>query len=442
MAVDWEQRVDLERLRTERLARAKRALAESELGALLCFDMNNIRYITATHIGTWAIDKLVRFCLLPQNDEPIMWDFGSAARHHKLYSPWLGEDRSRAGISTLRGSVQGRAEAVAQKIKTELAERELLGEPLGIDIVELPVLRALEAEGITVVDCQALLQDVRMIKTEDEITLLNTACAMVDGAYGELFRALRPGFRENECVALVNKVLYELGSEHVEGVNAISGERCSPHPHVFTDRMLRPGDPAYFDILHAYNGYRTCYYRTFAVGSASRALVDAYKRCRDILDHAISLIRPGVTTADVVAVWPKAEEFGFPDEEAAFALQYGHGVGLSIWEKPIFSRLVSFEYPTVVQEGMVFALETFWPASDGWSAARIEEQLVVTKDGCEVITRFPAEELLVAGGGQPTAGGPLAGIRESQSNLNSADLPPVDAVVEGSRLEGATLDPS
>jgi len=442
MAVDWEQRVDLERLRTERLARAKRALAESELGALLCFDMNNIRYITATHIGTWAIDKLVRFCLLPQNDEPIMWDFGSAARHHKLYSPWLGEDRSRAGISTLRGSVQGRAEAVAQKIKTELAERELLGEPLGIDIVELPVLRALEAEGITVVDCQALLQDVRMIKTEDEITLLNTACAMVDGAYDELFRALRPGFRENECVALVNKVLYELGSEHVEGVNAISGERCSPHPHVFTDRMLRPGDPAYFDILHAYNGYRTCYYRTFAVGSASRALVDAYKRCRDILDHAISLIRPGVTTADVVAVWPKAEEFGFPDEEAAFALQYGHGVGLSIWEKPIFSRLVSFEYPTVVQEGMVFALETFWPASDGWSAARIEEQLVVTKDGCEVITRFPAEELLVAGGGQPTAGGPLAGIRESQSNLNSADLPPVDAVVEGSRLEGATLDPS
>ena len=371
-----------------------------------------------------------------------MWDFGSAARHHKLYSPWLGEDRSRAGISTLRGSVQGRAEAVAQKIKTELAERELLGEPLGIDIVELPVLRALEAEGITVVDCQALLQDVRMIKTQDEITLLNTACAMVDAAYDELFRALRPGFRENECVALVNKVLYELGSEHVEGVNAISGERCSPHPHVFTDRMLRPGDPAYFDILHAYNGYRTCYYRTFAVGSASRALVDAYKRCRDILDHAISLIRPGVTTADVVAVWPKAEEFGFPDEEAAFALQYGHGVGLSIWEKPIFSRLVSFEYPTVVQEGMVFALETFWPASDGWSAARIEEQLVVTKDGCEVITRFPAEELLVAGGGQPTAGGPLAGIRESQSNLNSADLPPVDAVVEGSRLEGATLDPS
>jgi len=435
MTVDWEQRVDVDRLRQERLARAKRALADSELGALLCFDMNNIRYLTATHIGTWAIDKFVRFALLPQNDEPIMWDFGSAARHHKLYSPWLGEERSRAGVSTLRGSVGGRAEDVARKIRVELEERGLLGEPLGVDVVELSVLRALEAEGITVVDCQPLMQDVRMLKTQDEITLLNTACAMVDAAYEELFRALKPGMRENECVALVNKVLYELGSEHVEGVNAISGERCSPHPHVFTDRMLRPGDPAYFDILHAYNGYRTCYYRTFAVGSASRSLVDAYKRCRDILDHAISLIRPGVTTDEVVQVWPKAQEFGFPDEEAAFALQYGHGVGLSIWEKPIFSRLVSFDYPETIEEGMVFALETFWPASDGWSAARIEEQLVVTADGCEVITRFPAEELLVAGGGHYTVGGFLPGVRETQSHLNNPGAVDASESFEGSATD-------
>src|SRR2546423_13253146 len=382
MGVDWEERVDFERLRRERLQRAQAGLAESELGALLCFDMSNIRYITATHIGMWAVDKSVRFCLLPQNDDPIMWDFGSAARHHKLYDPWLGDGRSRAGISTLRGSVPGRAEAVAEKIRVELEERGLLGEPLGVDIVELPVLRALEAAGITVVDGQALMQDIRIIKTSDEITLLNTACAMVDAAYDDLFSALKPGMRENECVALVSKRLFELGSEHIEGVNAISGERCSPHPHVFTDRMLRPGDPAYFDILHAYNGYRTCYYRTFAVGSASRSLVEAYKRCRDYLDHAISLIRPGVTTAEVVEVFPRAQEFGFPDEEAAFALQYGHGVGLSIWEKPIFSRLVSFQHPETIKEGMVFALETFWPASDGRSAAPIQEPLVRNAQRC------------------------------------------------------------
>lgn len=421
MGVDWEERVNFERLRNERLARIKKLLKESEMGALLCFDMNNVRYITATHIGTWAMDKLARFSLLPQDDEPIMWDFGSAARHHQLYCPWLGE-RSRAGISTLRGAMlpaAGRAEDVARKIRIELEERGLLNEPLGVDAVELPVLFALQAEGIKVVDGQQLMQQARVIKTQDEITLLNSACMMVDAAYDELYRFMKPGVRENECVGLVSKVLYDLGSEHVEGVNAISGERCSPHPHVFSDRALRPGDPAYFDILHSYNGYRTCYYRTFAVGSASQAMVDAYKRCRYILDIAIDAIKPGVTTAEIAKLWPRAEEFGFPNEEAAFALQYGHGVGLSIWEKPIFSRLVSLDHPEVIEEGMVFALETFWPASDGWTAARIEEQLVVTKNGCEVITRFPAEDLLVAGVRYYTTSGPLPTTRETQSQLNT-----------------------
>src|SRR3954453_8545482 len=148
MQVDWEKRADLDRLRTERLGRAKDHLKRSEVGALPCFDMANIRYITATHIGRWAMDKLIRFCLLPQDDDPILWDFGSAARHHKLYSPWLGEERSRAGISTLRGAVEGRAESVAEKIRVELEERGLLGEPVGVDMIELPVLRALEAAGI------------------------------------------------------------------------------------------------------------------------------------------------------------------------------------------------------------------------------------------------------------------------------------------------------
>jgi Xaa-Pro aminopeptidase len=421
MAVDWEERVNIERLRQDRLNRIKSALKKSELGALLCFDMNNIRYITATHIGTWAMDKLVRFSLLAQDDEPILWDFGSAARHHQIYCPWLGE-RSRAGISTLRGATHpgsALAEDVAKKIKLELEKRKLHNEPVGVDVIEMPVLFALQAQGIKVVDGQQLMHEVRKIKTRDEITLLNTATMMVDAAYDELYRFMKPGVKENECVGVVSKVLYDLGSEHVEGVNAISGERCSPHPHVYTDRVLRPGDPAFFDILHSYNGYRTCYYRTFAVGSASPAMVDAYKRSRDYMDAAISIVKPGITTADVVKLWPKAEEFGFANEEAAFALQYGHGVGLSIWEKPIFSRLVSLDHPEVIEEGMVFALETYWPASDGWSAARLEEEVVVTKDGCEVITRFPSEKLLVAGTHYFTTGGELSTTRETQSSLNN-----------------------
>lgn len=346
MGVDWEERVNFDRLRIERSARIKKLLKESEIGSLLCFDMANIRYITSTTIGTWAVDKLGRFCLLPQNDEPILWDFGVAAKHHQMYSPWFKEGHSRAGISTLRGAMppgSQRAEDVARKIRIELEERGLEKEPVGVDVVEPPVLFALQNEGLKIVDSQQLMQEARVIKTQDEISLLSMACMMVDAAYEELYRFMKPGVRENECVGLVNNVLYSMGSEHVEGVNAISGERCNPHPHIFSDRTLRPGDLAFYDILHSFNGYRTCYYRTLAVGSASHAQVDAYKRCRYYLDAAINAIKPGVTTADVVKLWPKAEEFGLVNEEMAFALQYGHGVGLAIWEKPVFSRLVSFD---------------------------------------------------------------------------------------------------
>ena len=420
MGVDWEERVNFDRLRGERLGRAKAALAATELGGLLCFDMYNIRYITSTNIGEWARDKLSRFTLLPRGDEPIMWDFGSAARHHELYCPWLGGGRSRAGISLLRGAMTpdtGQAEDVALKIKRELEARGLHKAPLGVDVIELPILHALQKEGIRVVDGQQVMQAARRIKMRDEIILLNTACMMVDATYEKLYRAMRPGARENELVALAANTLYTLGSEDVEGVNAIGGERCSPHPHIFSDRALRPGDPAYFDIIHSYMGYRTCYYRSFAVGSASPALGDAYKRCREYLDMAIAMMKPGITTADIAGIWPRAQEFGFPNEEACFGLQYGHGVGLSVWEQPVISRLVSLDHPVSIEAGMVVALETFWPASDGWSAARIEEEVLVTETGHEVITRFPAETLLVAGAPYWTGTGPLASTRELEPGL-------------------------
>ncbi|CAN5747227.1 M24 family metallopeptidase [soil metagenome] len=435
--VDWEQRTDMDRLRSQRLARLRATLEESDLGAVLCFDFANIRYMTATHIGTWAIDKLIRFSLLPRGGEPIIWDFGSAAKHHALYSPWLDHGHthsgapgeschqqhgSRAGLSTLRGAMPpgaGLADDVAAKVFDVLAEHGLEHEPLGVDVAEIPVLTALAARGLDVVDGQQVMLEARRIKTSDEITMLTHACSMVDAAYDELYRFLRPGVRENECVGLVNKTLLDLGSEYVEGVNAISGERCAPHPHVFSDRIIRPGDPAFFDILHSYNGYRTCYYRTFQVGSASTAQHDAYRICREYVDQAIALVKPGATTADICALWPAATDFGFENEMAAFGLQYGHGVGLSIWERPIFSRMISFDHPEVLEEGMVFALETYWPAADGWSAARIEEEVVVTADGCEVITRFPAEDLLVCGTRYWTFDGPLPTLRESQSHLNT-----------------------
>src|SRR5438128_2292566 len=169
--------------------------------------------------------------------------------------------------------------------------------------------------------------DARMIKSPDEIMLLSMAASMVDGVYQMISEVLKPGIRENEIVALVNKRLYEMGSDDVEGVNAISGERCSPHPHIFSDRLIRPGDQAFFDIIHSYNGYRTCYYRTFNVGRATQAQRDAYVKAREWMDAAITLVKPGVPTDEIVRVWPEAHEFGFADEMEAFGLQFGHALG-------------------------------------------------------------------------------------------------------------------
>jgi Xaa-Pro dipeptidase len=254
----------------------------------------------------------------------------------------------------------------------------------------------MQRQGLRVVDAQQLMLDARQIKSADEITLLTQAAAMVDGVYADIVDVLRPGIRENEIVALANKRLYEMGSDQVEAVNAVSGERCNPHPHNFTDRIIRPGDQAFFDIIHSFNGYRTCYYRTFSVGSATAAQRDAYARAREWMDAAIERVKPGVGTDEIARLWPAATEFGFATEMDAFGLQFGHGLGLGLHERPVISRLNSMTAPIELQAGMVFALETYCPASDGFSAARIEEEVVVTENGPRILTLYPARELVVA----------------------------------------------
>ena len=399
MGVDFESRVEFDRMRRYRLARARQALENSDVGALLLFDVNNIRYVSATKIGEWERDKLARFALLAKGQEPIVWDFGSAAVHHQLYAPWLLKEHCKAGLVGLRGTVPpsfGLMKYHAEEIAALLREAGVAKMPLGVDIIEPPMMFELEKAGLKIQDGQQVMLEAREIKNVDEIALLNRAATMVDGVYHQIFEELRPGVRENDIVANANRFLYEHGSDDVEAINAISGERCNPHPHNFTDRMIRPGDQAFFDVLQSYMGYRTCYYRTFNVGRATDSQRDAYKQCREWLDKAIALIKPGVSTDKVAGVWPKAQDFGFPSELAAFGLQFGHGLGLAIHERPIISRVVSLDNPMEIKTGMVFALETYCPAKDGFSAARIEEEIVVTDKGGVVISLFPAEELPIA----------------------------------------------
>jgi len=167
MAVDWEQRIDFAKLRSDRLRRAQESLRASSLGAVLLFDQNNIRYVTSTHIGEWARDKSARCALLTREGDPVLWDFGSAARHHKLFAPWFPETSWQAGVTSMRGAMPretGVPDALAARIHRELDARGLAGEPLGIDLTDMETLYSLQRQGIETADAQPVMMRARAIK--------------------------------------------------------------------------------------------------------------------------------------------------------------------------------------------------------------------------------------------------------------------------------------
>jgi len=195
MNVDFEERINFRRLHDYR---------QSDLGSLLTFDNNNIRYITSTAIGEWARDKMCRFALLAGDGDPHLWDFGSAAAHHRIYAPWLKPSCCHAGMVGLRGTVSpesGLMARAAEEIKAVLVENGVADQPVGLDLVEPAMLFELQKVGLDVRDGQQVMLDAREIKCMDEIMLLNTAASMVDGTYDMIFEMLRPGVKESQIVA-------------------------------------------------------------------------------------------------------------------------------------------------------------------------------------------------------------------------------------------------
>ena len=397
--VDFEDTIDYAKMRKDRLERAKKYLKDSGMGALLCYDFDNIRYITGTHVGEWNRNKMNRHCLLIDGvDQPFLFDPACPSKRQRV--SWLAPDHIMPAVGSMRGSIPaevGMVEQEAEEIISYLKEYGADKKVLGIDIVDIPLYKALEKAGITIGDGQAPMVDARMIKTPEEIELLKCSAAMVDAAYWKVAKNLHPGVTENEMEALIQGELFRMGSESVEFVNCISGMRGNPHSHTTSNRMIRPGELIYFDIGNVYNGYHTCYYRTFSCGRPTKAQEEAYAKALKWIRDGISVIKPGATTADVCRMWPSAQDLGFKDEKEAFLLQFAHGIGLGLWEKPAISPLFSLDHPFEFKPGMTFAIETWCAAADGTGSARIEEEIVVTETGYEIITKFPSDEITSCG---------------------------------------------
>ncbi len=296
----------------------------------------------------------------------------------------------------MRGSfpeptVYENAAKFAGMIKAHLKDMGAANEPLGVDIAEIPVLRALEAEGIRVVDGQQTILNAEAIKTPEEVELIETAISIVEAAFWEVISFARPGVRENEINGLMRNVMYRLGAEEIQNINVITGDRSHPHPHDASDRLLRMGDMIFIDVVTAFNGYRTCYYQTFVTGKPSQKQLDVYKKTYDWLFNAIALIKPGITTADVAAVWPDAREVGLANEAEAFALELGHGIGITHWAKPVISRMFSFDHRRRLRKEWYSP----WKLLRSWQRWRTNRgNGRSTKDGYRMLSKFPSKNLI------------------------------------------------
>ena len=396
MAKDCEIRIDYDKLRKDRVRKTNEQMVKEGIATLLVFDQDWIRYITSTKVNDWANNKLLRSALMVAGEEPILYELGSAIAAKKKLCPWIA-DRMFPSIGTWRGAFpravgEENAKKFASMVKDHLTQYGVQNEPVGIDLSEILIIRALEDEGIKVVDGQQCLLEASKIKTEEEVELIETSISIVEAAFWEVVNRAAPGVRESDIAGFMRETMYRLGSEELQNINVISGNRAYPHPHDWSDRMLRMGDMLFIDVVSVFNGYKTCHYQTFVIGKPSSLQLDVYQKSYDWLFDAVAMVKPGVSTAEIAEIWPSYKEMGLSSEAEAFALQVAHGIGITHWGKPVISRFFSFDNPEVIEENMVMAFETY--CGEGNDAARIEEQFVVTKDGMRQLSKFPSANLI------------------------------------------------
>ena len=271
MQVDYEQRVNFDRLRQQRLEKINRAMEKTNLGALLLFDPGNKRYATSTAVASPEVDQMGRYAILPRAGKPYIFGFGSEVAAEKLYCPWIAE-RTFPAHTTMMGALPRHFKAGDSFIKDVLMvlkEHKVEKDPIGIDILDAQLILALQAAGFKLGDGQDVMLEARAVKTEDEIMIIRQAAATVDAAFDRMASILKPGIRENDLQAEASYVLHTLGAQWVINIQITSGPRTHPHPHLSSDRVLQPGDLVFADIVTLFNGYHTCYYRTLSCGPSS-----------------------------------------------------------------------------------------------------------------------------------------------------------------------------
>lgn len=405
VGMDWQERINWQRMREYRLGRAREAMRRHELGAILCMYDENVRYITSTLTPGWnRLKPGLRYAILVEGLEPILFEQGDIGIHVEKHSPWLLKENIRHSFSWIKGAAGPASEVQVDKfIKALLEALEEAGVrnmPLGVDFIDINMMRGFEKAGITWTDGMTPMMEARAVKNQDEQEAMRIVGAIGDAMHYEFSKFLKPGLTENQVTAFGMKYLYDIpGMEDVEDIIVSSGPNAWPNWRNFSDRIIRPGEIVIIDLAAlTWNGFKSCYYRTYCVGGKPTAEQnDYYATALGWLNDSIAEVRVGATTRDIASKWPSAmETWGYEDEDQAAANLWGHGLGLAQYDMPVISRIWSLDFPQEIQEGMVFALETQHGKVHDFGV-RIEEMIIVQKDGPELITTFNVNEITQAG---------------------------------------------
>lgn len=398
---DREFSVDFTKLRLQRKEKARKIMKDLGVEAMLLFQEPNIRYVSRG-TGRTVTERATgfRYCFFDRNSEPILFEFGMLYMYAKQYNPDLDV---RASISFLgMGPQEARErqlEKFAEQIKSVLKEKGLENVLVSLDVAEPRIINSLNKVGIrTSNDAVTVMDRARSVKSREEVELIRIGSAISEAGFSAAMNALRGPVSESELRGVIVNEMYRRGMEIVATAEVASGPRIGrSNISTTSNRLIRPKDMVIVNTCSSsFSGYRICYYRTFSPGPVTKEAIDAYEIAKDMLYQAIRAVRPGVTTKEVVQKWQRAEEFGYPSEDTAFWLEWGHGIGLTIAEGPTFTHLWSNEYPETLKEGMTIALETWYPTNKGGyngQSVRIEEMLRITDTGCEIISKWPIDEI-------------------------------------------------
>jgi Xaa-Pro dipeptidase len=405
VSMDWQERINWQRVREFRLARAQAAMERHELGAILCMYDENVRYITSTLTPGWnRLKPGLRYAVLPNGGDPILFEQGDIGIHVEKHSPWLKKENIRHSFSWIKGAAgpasQAQVDKFVRALVEALEEAGVKDQPLGVDFIDINMIQAFERAGVSWTDGMTPMMEARSVKNSDEQEAMRIVGAIGDALHYEFSKFLKPGLTENQVTAFGMKYLFDIaGMEDVEDIIVSSGPNAWPNWRNFSDRIIRPGEIVIIDLAAlTWNGFKSCYYRTYCVGGKP---TDEQKAYYDIalkwLYDSIDAVHAGATTGEIASKWPSAmETWGYEDEDQAAANLWGHGLGLAQYDMPVISRIWSLDHPQTIEPGMVFALETQHGKVHDFGV-RIEEMLIVHEDSTEIITTFPVREITLAG---------------------------------------------